>query len=175
MRNIGTTDTAKLIRAQLKAKFPGIKFSVRSSSYSGGSSIRVNWENGPTQKSVEEIIGAYAGSRFDGMIDMAYHVTSFLYPDGSVSFGNSPGTGGSRGSDPGYTNELPAGAEEVSFSVSYVFANRDLTKGARLAIAQEVKEQYGEDIPEIDEYGEFRFASSRFHYFFHQVAQDFAL
>ena len=48
--DVSLTDTAKLIRATLKAKFPGIKFSVRSSRYAGGSSIDVRWNDGPGQR-----------------------------------------------------------------------------------------------------------------------------
>jgi len=33
---IGLTDVAKIIRKDLKSNFSGIKFSVRSESYSGG-------------------------------------------------------------------------------------------------------------------------------------------
>ena len=35
-------ETAKLIRQSLKEAFPGVKFSVRSSTYSGGASIDVS-------------------------------------------------------------------------------------------------------------------------------------
>jgi hypothetical protein len=43
---ISTTDTAKLARKMLKTAFPSVKFSVTSSSYSGGSSIRIKWLDG---------------------------------------------------------------------------------------------------------------------------------
>jgi hypothetical protein len=48
-------ETAKKIRVALKAKFPSVKFSVRSDSYSMGSSVRVAWTDGPTAKQVEAI------------------------------------------------------------------------------------------------------------------------
>jgi tRNA A37 threonylcarbamoyladenosine dehydratase len=64
-----TTEAAKLIRAELKASFPGIKFSVRSSVYSMGSSIDVRWTMGPTEKAVEAIVGKYQDGYFDGMDD----------------------------------------------------------------------------------------------------------
>lgn len=40
---ISCADTAKLIRQAIKEAFPGVKFSVRSSVYSGGASITVEW------------------------------------------------------------------------------------------------------------------------------------
>lgn len=49
------TDTAKKIRVALKAAFPHVKFSVRSDSYSMGSSVNVKWTDGPTEGQVEKI------------------------------------------------------------------------------------------------------------------------
>ena len=45
-RYLTTAETAKLVRERLKAEFPGVRFSVRSQSYSGGSSIHVGWLDG---------------------------------------------------------------------------------------------------------------------------------
>src|SRR5881392_3842049 len=72
-----TTETATLIRAALREAFgAAVKFSVRSHSYSGGSSIRVRWTDGPTTPEVERIAGAFAGATFDGMTDCKnYHVS----------------------------------------------------------------------------------------------------
>ena len=42
-RFITPADTAKLIRKALKASHPATKFSVRTSVYSGGASIRIAW------------------------------------------------------------------------------------------------------------------------------------
>lgn len=50
------TETAKLIRQTLKAKFTGTKFSVRSSAFSGGTSVDISWTDGPTEKAVERAI-----------------------------------------------------------------------------------------------------------------------
>ena len=71
---ISVADTAKLVRKALKANFPGVKFSVRSKSYSGGASIDVDWAFGPVPEEVEKVAGRYAGADFDGMQDlMTYH------------------------------------------------------------------------------------------------------
>ncbi len=84
-RYIGTVDTAKLIRATLKGTFPCVKFSVRSSLYSGGSSIRVRWTDGPTEKAVQSAVGHYCGSTFDGMTDSTnYHNTLVVTETGEM-------------------------------------------------------------------------------------------
>jgi hypothetical protein len=73
-RRIDTAEGAKLIRAELKRAYPAVTFSVRIHRYSGGSSTRVEWIDGPTTKEVESLVGWYQGSSFDGMIDLrSYH------------------------------------------------------------------------------------------------------
>lgn len=75
---ISTTDTAKLIRAALKAAFPDTKFRVRSHIYAGGSSINVSYVDGPPTKAVEGVAKRFAGASFDGMQDlMEYHNSIF--------------------------------------------------------------------------------------------------
>lgn len=126
---LSCADTAKLIRAQLKAKFPGIKFSVKSNVYSGGASIDVRWIDGPTGKMVDAIVQPFAGGGFDGMIDMAYSVTAFLLPDGSAAFAQTSGTEGSAGTVPAGKAFMPvAGAKRVRFGANYVFTNRDFSR-----------------------------------------------
>ena len=66
----GRKVAAKNIRTELKASFPGIKFSVRGESFAGGDSIDVRWGDGPTVKEVDSIISKYQYGRFDGMQDM---------------------------------------------------------------------------------------------------------
>jgi len=76
---VSVTDTAKLVRAALKTAFPGIRFSVRSESYSGGASIWIKWIDGPTEKQVERVTAPYRGATFDGMIDLkesVYHAVN---------------------------------------------------------------------------------------------------
>lgn len=62
-------DTAGFIRRDLKAAFAGVKFSVRSSSYSQGSSVNVSWTDGPTEDAVNAVIGRYKAQGFDGQTD----------------------------------------------------------------------------------------------------------
>lgn len=62
-------NASRQIKKELKEKFPNIKFSVRYSSYSGGDSIRVSWNFGPTTAEVDSIINKYQYGSFDGMTD----------------------------------------------------------------------------------------------------------
>jgi len=71
---------AKNIRAELKRAFPGIKFSVTSDSYTGGNSIDVHWQAGPTKEAVEKITGKYQEGHFDGMEDI-YRDSGNQWPD----------------------------------------------------------------------------------------------
>lgn len=65
---------AKLIRADLKVAFPAVKFSVKSSRYSMGSSVSVQWTDGPNVKQVEWVMSTYDFRYYDSHTD--YHGTS---------------------------------------------------------------------------------------------------
>jgi hypothetical protein len=97
---VSTTDTAKLIRADLKATFPAIKFSVRSNSYANGSSIDVRWTDGPTGETVNAAIRKYEGASFDGMTDMKSYVD--------------------------HTDEQ---GNQIHYGADYVFCRRDYSEG----------------------------------------------
>lgn len=85
MRYVSVTDTAKEIRKALKHNFPGVKFSVRSKSYSGGASIRVSWTDGPVGERVDKVVKRYEGAGFDAMQDLkTYHDDVISHEDGSV-------------------------------------------------------------------------------------------
>ncbi|WP_068505881.1 LPD29 domain-containing protein [Paenibacillus kribbensis] len=64
------SDTAKKVRKILKKEFPGVKFSVRSDTYSMGSSVNVSWTDGPIKSVVEKAIDWMQSAKFDGMSDM---------------------------------------------------------------------------------------------------------
>jgi len=83
---ISVTDTAKLIRLVLKESFPGVKFSVKSSKYSGGASVDIHYTDGPQEKIIMEAVDCFSGAYFDGMID--YQGTVYATLDGQpVRFG----------------------------------------------------------------------------------------
>lgn len=71
---------AKNIKTELARAFPGIAFSVKSEAYSGGNSINVSWENGPTTEQVKAYTDKYQEGNFDGMIDL-YEYGDDPFPD----------------------------------------------------------------------------------------------
>lgn len=78
---LSCAETAKLVRQSLKEAFPKVKFSVKSSTYSGGASIRAYWLDGEpvrfgssfifeersysdaqVQKAIDQVVGAMGGT-----------------------------------------------------------------------------------------------------------------
>lgn len=143
---LSAAETAKLLRKQLKLKFPGIKFSVRSKTYSLGASIDISWTDGPTTNQVEPVTNPFAGAGFDGMIDLKYHSTSWLMPDGSVSFASTDGTEGSMGMVPANREWMPdPDAKLVSFGADYVFCHRNYSPDFYRRAALRAAEKHGVD------------------------------
>jgi len=89
---IDATDVAKLVRKRLKAHFPNQRFSVRTSKYSGGSSVRVRWVNGVAETKVQKVVGNFHGATVDGMRDLKEYHDDFLIDEQGnikrVHFGN---------------------------------------------------------------------------------------
>lgn len=86
----GVAKVAKNVRAILKHKFPGAKFSVRSSSFSGGDSIDVRWTDGPRSKEVDEVVGMFKSGSFDGMTDCYnYERSAFTDVFGSTRYAHT--------------------------------------------------------------------------------------
>jgi len=63
-------EVAQTIRKELKEKYPNIKFSVRSRSFTGGDDVRISYDNAMPSKDIEKITNKYATGSFDGMTDM---------------------------------------------------------------------------------------------------------
>jgi len=83
---LSCAETAVMIRSVLKESFPGVKFSVRSSVYSGGASININYQDGPNVDAVKSAVSIFEASYFDGSID--YKGLNFTAIDGQeVRFG----------------------------------------------------------------------------------------
>jgi hypothetical protein len=75
------------IRAALKKRFPGIKFSVRKHHYG---SVGVCWTDGPTVPQVEDVVSPFKGGRFDSSQDLASFETSpFIVVFGGVQYLNT--------------------------------------------------------------------------------------
>lgn len=137
---IDTAETAKLIRARLKAVFPSTKFSVRIDRYAGGSSIRVTWTDGPTKGRVEREIGAFNNTHFDGMIDMAYGSSSWLTKDGRAIWAGGSGTQGSMGVVP----ETPIGAPpEEGAELVHFFGSLSMDRTISAGFARKLVQQIG--------------------------------
>jgi hypothetical protein len=101
MKNyLSCAETAVMIRSVLKESFPGVKFSVRSSVYSGGASITIKYNDGPNADAVKAAVGIFEGSYFDGMQD--YKGQRYAAIDG----------------------------QEMSFGADYVFVNRYVSDAA---------------------------------------------
>ena len=88
VRSIYIVETAKIVRAELKAAFPGIKFSVRSEQYSMGCHLYVSWTDGPAVRAVEAITDQFYGTGFDGMTDSTTYHDS-IYKGEAVHFSGS--------------------------------------------------------------------------------------
>lgn len=95
---IPTVEVAKIIRRELATKFPGVKFSVRSHSYSMGSHVSVGWTDGPSERLVDAVVGKFSGKTFDGMDDSThYHDTE--HEGRKVHFAGSRPSGSRRVTD----------------------------------------------------------------------------
>lgn len=68
------------LRRHLKHAFPGVKFSVRSDTFSGGDSIDIKWAMGPTVKEVEAIADRYQEGHFNGMEDIYENDRENVWP-----------------------------------------------------------------------------------------------
>ena len=98
MKNyLSCAETAVMIRQVLKESFPGVKFSVRSSVYSGGASINIRYQDGPSYDAVKSVVSIFEASYFDGSID--YKGQNYTAIDG----------------------------QEVRFGADFVFVNRQIS------------------------------------------------
>jgi len=61
---------AKKIRIELKTNFPGVTFSVKSRCYTGGTSVDVEWLDGPGKDQVDIITSKYQQGHFNSMEDI---------------------------------------------------------------------------------------------------------
>lgn len=68
-RHINLNDTNKLIRADLKKAFPGVKFSVRGERASMMTATRISWTDGPDERTVDEVVANYRAKERDATGD----------------------------------------------------------------------------------------------------------
>lgn len=104
-RHINAKDTAIMLRAALKAAFPGVKFSVRKGNGTGSSWLSVSWTDGPTDAAVTALTNRYEGSSWNLNNDDSYTRN----PDVLMAFDGA---------------ELP---EEIHFSCAGINTHRDMS------------------------------------------------
>lgn len=73
LKGMDVVEKAKLCKKELREEFPNTKFSVRSKKYSGGSSFRVEWTDGPAESKVKEIVKKYEYHYPDEDRQSGYH------------------------------------------------------------------------------------------------------
>lgn len=81
---LSAAETAKLMRAALKAAFPGTKISVRCAR---GNATYVSWTDGPTVRDVQAITHEFESQTFNSSEDMREYTNAgqlISNPDGSV-------------------------------------------------------------------------------------------
>jgi len=67
---------AAAIKAELKKSFPSIKFAVKSSNFSSGNSVHIEWTDGPTDDQISVLVGKYQYGRFNSMDDLYEYTNS---------------------------------------------------------------------------------------------------
>jgi hypothetical protein len=140
-RWIDTADVAKLVRKHLKKEFPGVKFSVRSSRYAGGSSIDVRWTDGPTANAVDKVTAPFSGSKFDGMIDLQYGARTWYCPEHGARTGETYGHG--MGDDGPAQSRCCHRAELVKMGADYVHTQRGMSDELRTELEERVARETG--------------------------------
>jgi hypothetical protein len=119
---ISCADTAKLLRQALKEAFSGIKFTVKSKTYSGGASISIGWTDGPNSSQVKTVADSFEGSYFDGGID--YKGSRFHKLDG----------------------------EDVHFGANFIFENRTYSDDMVARAIAAVVKKYGCETRTVEDY-----------------------
>ena len=121
---IDRNDLSFLIRQALKRNFPKVKFSVRNPH---GSSICIEWTDGPSRAQIVEVIGPFETKGFDGSIDLAFCKKFWLYTDGSASHAYTNGTADSLGyvGESISSAERPDGVPVSNVAGVYISENRN--------------------------------------------------
>lgn len=139
--HVSAAEAARLLREQLKARFPGVKFQVITSDRTA---LNVRWVDGPRGSEVSGLAEQYRGGGFDGSIDLAYHDNHWLHPDGSTTVASSPGTVDSGGYVSKITSDCPApGCLLVSFGSRYIFCYREHSAEAERQLRVRAAAYYG--------------------------------
>lgn len=126
-RTIDVVDVAKLIRNALKIAFPDTKFTVRSSRFAGGASIRVKWSARPIEAEVGQLLERFRGLEYNDRWDTWEPLTFYFRPDGtSIAMGptgNSEIT--SNWTNPIVAAVMPQGTDWIRFGADYLHCYRE--------------------------------------------------
>lgn len=112
-RHLTCAETAKIVRRRLKDAFPGVRFSVRSSTYSMGASIDVKWTDGPTVDAVDAVTQPLRGADFDGMQDLKTYRDP-IGIDGEYVSSGADYIFGVREISPAYAEQLAAALDAAA-------------------------------------------------------------
>lgn len=126
-RYVSAQDTAKLIRADLKRAFPGVRFSVRIKRGGASASARITWTDGPTARQVERIACHYQSSDYDPYRDVWGSLT-----------------------------RTDADDQPVHYGTNHVFCSRRLSVALLQRIANDYATTWQQPTPQIEEPNEWR-------------------
>ena len=138
-------EVAKMIRAQLKRDMPDTRFRVITEH---GSSVRVEWTDGPTPDAVDALVGPYAGKRFDGMWDLEYHARPWYCPEHGArvaeTFGHSFAAEARAGHGNGpVDSRCCSEATLMRSGAGYVFTTRTLSDEFRGELEAQIAREEG--------------------------------
>jgi len=122
-----SAQTAAAIRTELKNAFPGIKFRVTSETYTGGSSVRIEYVDGVKRERVERVVCKYEQGRFDGMTDSYDYTNSrsdipqvkYIFVERECSDETRAAIMSDFGFEPGTLNEWDADARSYRFEIVF--------------------------------------------------------
>lgn len=146
-RTIDTAEVAKLMRRQLKLAFPQLParfWSVRIDRYAGGSSVAVNWTDGPTEDQVKKITHAFGSARFEGMSDCSYSSDQWWCEKHGVQTAETHG--GDKFCETG--PEFAPCCDEVELvhmGAGYIHESRALSPEFEVRLEAEVRREAGMD------------------------------
>lgn len=118
-------EVAKIVRADLKRLYPGVKFSVRTDNYAGGASIDVTTPHDWTGDQIRELWKAfqpYGGAGFDGMTDSSYPKGHTLCPEHGLRLVY---VGRHWGAEETTAERCCERAQDVYSGASYIHVQRD--------------------------------------------------
>lgn len=146
-RYIDTAEVAKLVRKQLKRAFPALParfWSVRIDRYSGGSSISINWTDGPTEAEVQKVTHSFGSARFEGMSDCSYSADQWYCDKHGVRTSHT--YGGDSFCQTGIeASRCCAKAELVHMGSGYIHETRNLSDDFKAELEAEVRREAGMD------------------------------